>query len=104
MCKHAVAVAILAGERLDESPKTLATFFDVTETAFAPDATRDPASEHPATEAATFDARRQVRLAAKLRRLDAAERPDRDAVLTAAVDVVPAPPSVRQALGLPAGD
>jgi uncharacterized Zn finger protein len=108
VCKHAVAVAILAGERLDESPKTLATFFDVTEAAFAAGATRDPAVGGPVTEAATatarFDARRQARLAAKLRRLDTAERPDREAVLIAAVAVVPAPPSVRQALDLPAGD
>jgi uncharacterized Zn finger protein len=104
VCKHAIAVAILAGERLDESPKTLATFFAVTEAAFATGAARDPAAGGDSTEAATFDARRQARLAAKLRRLDTAERPDRDAVLIAAVDVVPAPPSVRQALDLPAAD
>jgi uncharacterized Zn finger protein len=104
VCKHAIAVAILAGERLDESPKTLATFFDVTEAAFATGAAPEPAGDEAASRTATFPARRQSRLAAKLRRLDAAERPDRDAVLAAAVGVVPAPPSVRTTLGLRPGD
>ena len=103
VCKHAIAVAILAGERLDESPKTLATFFAVTEAAFATGAARDPAADEGA-RAPTFPARRQSRLAAKLRRLDTAERPDRDAALAAAVGVVPAPPSVRTTLGLRPGD
>jgi len=104
VCKHAIAVAILAGERLDESPRTLATFFAVTEAAFATGAAPEPAADEGAARAPTFPARRQSRLAAKLRRLDAAEHPDRDAVLAAAVGVVPAPPSVRTTLGLRPGD
>ncbi|MGZ6888081.1 MAG: SWIM zinc finger family protein [Acidimicrobiia bacterium] len=105
VCKHCIAVAILASERLDESPKTIATFLGVTEVAFAstasPGAPRDPAA--PVVPAPTYDARKQARLARTLARLDADEPPDRDAVIAAAIRVLPAPDTVRRALGLPAG-
>ena len=104
VCKHCITVAILAGERLDESPKTIATFLGVTEAAFADPtarATPGPAGS-TAPPAPVYAARRQARLAQALARLDADPPPDRDTVIAAAVRVVPAPDSVRRVLGLPA--
>ena len=106
VCKHCIAVAIVAGERLDESPKAIATFLGVTEVAFASDAPHaGPATASiRASPAPTYGATRQARLAKAWRRLDAGAAPDRDAVLAAAIDVLRAPDSVRRVLGLPAGD
>jgi uncharacterized Zn finger protein len=100
VCKHCIAVAIVAGERLDESPKTTATLLGVTEGAFATDA----APGETAAPAPTYAAKRQARLAKAWQRLDAGPIPDRDAVIAAAIDVLLAPDSVRRVLGLSSGD
>ncbi len=99
VCKHCIAVAILAAERLDESPKTLATFLGVAETTFAARAgARAPVTA--ASSAPTYETGRLARLAKRLSRLDADPPPDRDTVIAAAIGVLPAPDSVRRLLGL----
>jgi uncharacterized Zn finger protein len=106
VCKHCIAVAIVAGERLDESPKAVAILLGVTEAMFATDAPRGgPArTSTPAAPAPAYAARQQARLAKTWQRLAAGPTPDRDAVIAAAIDVLRAPDSVRRVLDLPSGD
>jgi uncharacterized Zn finger protein len=109
VCKHSITTAILAGERLDESPDALATFFGVTiaDVADAPAAGSTP-STGPAGSSGdasglvtVYDPKRQARLARALATLDRQPVADRDEILRSALGVLDAPDQVRRLLGVP---
>jgi len=108
VCKHCITVAILAGERLDESPAAIANFFGVTAADVAlrgaiaaEDDGPDDAAQ--AQDTPRFDPRRQARLATSLTAMDATPPSDRDAVVAAAVKILPASDQIRRLLDLPRG-
>jgi uncharacterized Zn finger protein len=97
VCKHCIAVAYVAAERLDASPAAVAQFLGVPLDGLG---ARDPAE--PRTFRAptpTFDARRQAALARSLTALRGRTPPTRDVVLDAAIRVLPAPEPVLRLLG-----
>ena len=99
VCKHCIALAYVAADRLDGSPIAVATFMGVRDDDLA--ATRGTReSTPPAPSVPTFDARRQAKLARTLARLDAHAAPSADDVIRSASKVLRPPASVADQLGL----
>lgn len=97
VCKHCIAVAYVAAERLDASPAAVAQFLGVPLDGLG---ARDAAE--PRTFRApqpVFDARRQAALARTFRKLQARTPPARDDVIDAALRTLPAPEPVLRLLG-----
>ena len=98
VCKHCVALAYIAADRLDGSPIAVATFLGVRDEDLGVPAR---ANAHAVVEAMpTFDSRRQAQLARTLARLDGREAPTGAGVIAAAAKILPPPPAVLAQLGL----
>lgn len=98
VCKHCVALAYIAADRLDGSPIVVATFFGVRDEdlgAFDADPTNDVPVDEP-----TFDSKRQAKLARTLARLDASGAPTSDDVIARATRTLNPPKTVAHQLGL----
>jgi uncharacterized Zn finger protein len=97
VCKHCIAVAYVAAERLDASPAAVAQFLGVPLDGLRPRDASEPRTFRP--PAPRFDARRQAALARSARTLRGRTPPSRDDVLDAALRVLPAPEPVLRSLG-----
>jgi uncharacterized Zn finger protein len=97
VCKHCIAVAYVAAERLDASPAAVAQFLGVPLDGLGARDAAEPRTFRPPPP--TFDARRQAALARTLRTLQDRTPPTRDAVVEAALRVLPAPEPVLRLLG-----
>ena len=98
VCKHCVALAYIAAERLDGSPVAVATFFGVRDEDL-PDASDGPTPDTP-VDVARFERKQQARLARTLARLDATGAPTRDELLQRAARILAPPLTVRSQLEL----
>ncbi len=100
VCKHLVAFAYVAGERLDQSAANLARILGVTDADLASPASdiEAEALEEPETE--LFDRRRQAVLARTLTTLDRRNVPTRDEVLERAAEILMPSAAVANALDL----
>jgi uncharacterized Zn finger protein len=97
VCKHCVAVAHVAADRLDASPAAIARFVGVPLDALGARDEAEPRTFRPPAE--VFDPLRQAALARTLRRLQARTTPSRDDVIDGALRVLPAPEPVLRVLG-----
>ena len=97
VCKHCVAVAHVAAERLDASPAAIAQFVGVPLDGLGARGESEPRTF--TLPAAVFDAKRQAALARTLHRLQAKAPPSRDDVIDRALRTLPAPEQVQRALG-----
>lgn len=97
VCKHCVAVAHVAAERLDASPAAIAQFVGVPLDGLGARDEVEPRTFTPPP--AVFDPKRQAALARTLQRLRAKETPSRDDVIDAALRTLPGAEQVRRALG-----
>ncbi len=102
VCKHCVAVAYIAAERLDGSPIGIATFFGVRDEDLGAD--NGPPPTAPPVAVARFDPKRHAQLARTLARLDASDAPSRDAVFRRAARTLEPTPAIRTQLGLVTDD
>lgn len=99
VCKHCIALAYVSADRLDGSPIAVATFMGVRDDDLA--ATRSTGDSMPtAPSVATFDARRQSKLARTLAHVDARVGPSTDDVIRRASKILWPPASVAEQLGL----
>ena len=98
VCKHCIALSYVAADRLDGSPIAVATFMGVRDDDLAaPGGTRDSTPTAPSV--ATFDPRRQSKLARTLANVDAGVAPNTDDVIRRASKVLRPPASVAEQLG-----
>ncbi len=99
VCKHCIALAYVAADRLDGSPIAVATFMGVRDDDLsAARGTRDSTPNPPSVP--EYDARRQAKLARTLARLDGRAAPSADDVIRRASKVLRPPASVAEQLGL----
>ena len=98
VCKHCVALAYIAADRLDGSPVAVATFFGVRDEDLR-DAPDRPTPDAP-VEVERFEKKQQARLARTLARLDASGAPTREELLQRAARILAPPPTVRAQLEL----
>ncbi len=98
VCKHCIALAYIAADRLDGSPITIATLFGVRDEDVR-DAPEGHAAE-PTADIERFDTKRQTRLARTLARLEASGAPSRDESLQRAARILTPPSTVRSQLDL----
>lgn len=100
VCKHLVALAYVAGERLDESPLNIGAVLGVTDADLSePEAGVEP--ETPGEpEVDVFDRRRHAQLGRTLAALEKRDAPDRDEVFARAVAVLTPSAAVANALDL----
>jgi uncharacterized Zn finger protein len=100
VCKHLVAFAYVAADRLDESPTSLAAMLGVTDADLAdPELEAEPA-ETVEPEVDVYDRRRQAQLARSLAALDRRDPPDRDETLHQATLILAPTAAVANALDL----
>jgi SWIM zinc finger len=106
VCKHLVALAYVAGERLDRSPVAVASILGVSDDDLAEPGPNPERAADAVTEVMVFDRRRHGRLATALAALERRAPPDADEILGRAARTVTPPQSVADALGLslPDGD
>jgi uncharacterized Zn finger protein len=100
VCKHLVAFAYVAGERLDASPRHLAAVLGVTNADVVVPVADNDADALEAPEPALFDRKRQAVLARTLSALDRRESPTRDEVLARAAEILMPSAAVANALDL----
>ncbi len=98
VCKHCVALAYIAADRLDGSPVAIATFFGVRDEDLRDEAD-GPTPDAP-VEVERFEKKQQARLARTLARLDASGAPTREELLQRAARILAPPPTVRAQLEL----
>jgi uncharacterized Zn finger protein len=102
VCKHCVAVAYIAADRLDGSPIGVAAFFGVRDEDLGV-GEGQPSPTEPA-DVPRFDPKRQAQLARTLARLDASHAPTRDEVFRRAARTLEPTPGVRAQLDLDVAD
>jgi uncharacterized Zn finger protein len=100
VCKHLVAFAYVAGERLDASPRHLASVLDITNDDVVVVVTDDDIDAAAEPETPRFDRKRQTALARTLSSLDNRESPTRDEVLSRAAEILMPSAAVANALDL----
>ena len=100
VCKHLVAFAHVAGERLDASPKHLAAVLGVTDEDVARPVTDDDTDAAAEPETPRFERKRQAALARALSTLERRDAPTRDEVLARAAEILMPSPAVANALDL----
>lgn len=103
VCKHCVALAYVAAERLDGSPIAIATFLGVRDDdllADGPGTDGESASETPDGATGIFDPRAQIQLARTLTRLDRRDAPTVDDVLARAIRTLQPGAAVLAQLGV----
>ncbi len=98
VCKHCVALAYIAADRLDGSPITIATLFGVRDEDVRD--TPDDAAPDPRAAIERFDTKRQARLARSLARLETSGAPTREELLQRAARILAPPATVRTQLDL----
>lgn len=99
VCKHCIALAYVAADRLDGSPIAVATFMGVRDDDLAE--ARGTSDAMPtAPSIAAFDSRRQSKLARTLAHVDARVAPSPDEVIRRATKILRPPASTAEQLGL----
>lgn len=100
VCKHLVAFAYVAGERLDASPQHLATVLGVTDADVAIPVGDDETDATAEPETLLFDRKRQAVLARTVGGFDRREPVTRDEVLARAAEILMPSAAVANALDL----
>ncbi|MGZ6973592.1 MAG: SWIM zinc finger family protein [Acidimicrobiia bacterium] len=100
VCKHMVALAYVAGERLDDSPANVAAMLGVTDDEVANPGPEPEPTNTTEPDVVVFDRRRQAQLARTLAALDRRKQPDRNEVLARAAEVLTPSAAVANALDL----
>ena len=98
VCKHCVALAYIAADRLDGSPIAIATFFGVRDEHLSASPARDTAGEP--VDVPTFDPKLQTKLARTLARLDTSDPPTSEEVFAQATRTLAPTMTVFNQLGL----
>lgn len=110
VCKHCVALAYVAAERLDGSPIAIATLLGVRDEDLVPavDSTDNPANGDEGDDADTalviFDPQAQTQLARALGRLDRRDPPTVDDVIARAVRTLQPSEAILAQLGIESPD
>jgi|GEM_PF-4046503 Uncharacterized conserved protein len=100
VCKHCIALAYVAADRLDGSPIAIATFFGVRDEDLG--VSEAEGTTDTVTAVPVFDSKRQAQLARTLARLDDRDPPTLDDVLQRAARTLTPPAAVLTQLGLDA--
>lgn len=100
VCKHLVAFAYVAGERLDGSPTNIAALLGVEDSDLAELGEDDESDDATEPEMPVFDRHRQVQLGRTLAALDRRDPPDRDETLRRAAEILMPSAAVANALDL----
>ena len=100
VCKHCIALAYVAADRLDGSPIAVATFMGVRDEDLH--VARGRGSDDATTAVPVFDSKRQAQLARTLARLDDRDPPTLDDVLQRAIRTLTPTPAILSQLGLDA--
>ncbi len=101
VCKHLVALAYVAGERLDQSPAAVGALLGLTAVGTDADALDDATGGGADDDRApreVFDRRRHAQLARALAQLDQRDPPDRETVFAGAAQILDPPPTVADVL------